>query len=235
MIDLKRSHSDMRLSRLLAAGTVVEQEGVLLCAVLEDGVEKAALVASVSGSEKVIGFSMTGDSQPSQTSNVESFKVPSSGSYVAQLSKTNLVLGKVRFVAAGSALAVITSGSPAAGQVLVNHSTGALSFNAAEAGKSFVATYIYELTLSQSRAAFGQRHINNNGLHAEFGQVEVQAGHGELYTDQFDAAVDFSVNPTLTLGDNGIVTVGGAGPELNASVVHVPNAENPLLGIRFNF
>ena len=225
----------MRLSRMLAAGTVVEQEGVLLCAVLEDGVEKATIVGTVAGSEKVIGFSMTGDSQPGQTSNVESVKVPASGAYVAQLSKTNLVSGKVRLVANGSALTILTVGSPAAGEVLVNLSTGALSFNAAEAGKTVVATYIYELTLSQSKAMFGQRHINNNGLHAEFGQVEVQAGHGELFTDAFDAAVDFSTNPALKLGNNGIITVGGAGVTLNASVVHVPNAENPLLGIRFNF
>ncbi len=235
MIDLKRSHSDMRLSRALAAGTVVEQEGVLLCAVLEDGVEKATIVATVAGTEKVIGFSMTGDSQPSQTSNVESVKVPASGSYVAQLSKTNLIAGKARFVANGTALTIITIGAPAAGEVLVNLSTGALTFNAAQAGATVVATYIYELTLSQSKAAFGQRHINNGGLHAEFGQVEVQAGHGELYTDQFNAAADYSTNPALTLGDNGIVTVGGAGVALNASVVHVPNAENPLLGIRFHF
>jgi len=235
MIDLKRTHSDLKLSRMLAAGTVVDQEGLLLCSVLEDGVEKAALVANPTGAEKVIGFSMTGDSQPAQTANVETVKVPATGAYVAQLSKTNIVAGKVRLVAAGAALTIVTSGSPAAGEVLVNHATGALTFNAAEAGKTVEATYIYELTLSQSKAMFGQRHINNFGLHAEFGQVEIQSGHGELYTDAFDASQDYAASGDLKLGANGIITKTGNGPVLNATVVHVPNAEVPFLGVRIAF
>lgn len=237
MFDLKRTHTDSTLNRSLAAGTVVEQEGLFVCAVLEDGIEKAAIVAAPVGTEKVIGFTKTADSRPDRTSNVEQVKVPASGTYIAQLSKTNIVSGRVRAVnvATNVALTVITVGVPAAGEVLVNLATGALTFNAAEASAKVDFTYLYDLTISQSKQMFGERHVNNRDLHAEFGEIELSSGYGELYTDQFDASSDFSVAGPILLGANGILTKSGAGPALDLVVVNVPSAGLPLLGVRGNF
>ena len=75
--DLKLTHSSLRLGRLLAAGTIVEAEGKLMVAVVEDGVEKAAIAASAAGTDKDMGLSSTGDSLPDQTSDVEVVTVPS--------------------------------------------------------------------------------------------------------------------------------------------------------------
>jgi hypothetical protein len=234
MFDLKRTHTDSTLKRSLAAGTVISQEGVLVCAVIEDGVEKAALVASPAGSEKVIGFTKTADSQPSRTSNVEEVKVPATGALVAQLSKTNLVASRVRAInsATGVALTVITTGTPASGEVLVVLATGALTFHADQAGIKAKFTYLYDLTINQSKQMFGERHINNRDLHSEFGEIELGSGYGELYTDQFDASADWSTAGAIKLGANGILTKSGSGPTLNLVVVSVPSAEHPLLGVR---
>jgi hypothetical protein len=232
MFDLKRTHMDATLKRSLAAGTIVSQEGVLVCAVIEDGVEKAAIVAAPAGTEKVIGFTKTADSQPARTSNVEEVKVPSAGSYTAQLSKTNIVSGRVRAAIGASALTVITSGVPASGEVLVNLSTGALTFHADQAGAKVKFTYLYDMTIVQSKQMFGERHINNRDLHSEFGEIELGSGYGELYTDQFDASADWSASGAIKLGANGILTKSGSGPTLNLTVVSVPTAELPLLGVR---
>ena len=68
MIDLKRTHSDKTLGRSLAAGTVIDQEGLILCAVLENGEEVAKLVAAPAGTDKVLGFAKTANSTPARTS-----------------------------------------------------------------------------------------------------------------------------------------------------------------------
>ncbi len=234
MIDLKKTHMDATLGRSLAAGTIVEQEGVLLCAVIEDGVEKAAIVAAPAGTEKVIGFAKTADSQPARTSNVEEVKVPASGALTAQLSKTNLVVGRVRAMVGATALTIITAGVPASGEVLVAHATGALTFHADQASAKVKVTYLYDLTINQSKQMFGERHINNRDLHAEFGQIEIGTGNGELYTDQFDASADWTTAGAIKLGANGILTKSGSGPTLDLVVVSVPSAESPLLGVRGN-
>lgn len=233
MIDLKKTHTDSTLKRSLAAGTIVEQEGLLLCAVLQDGVEKAAIVAAPAGSEKVVGFSKTADSQPARTSNVEDVKVPSTGNYVAQLSKTNLVAARVRAeVIGGPTLTIITTGTPASGEVKVALATGALEFHVDQAGAKVKFTYLYDLTINQSKQMFGERHVNNRDLHSEFGEIELGSGYGELYTDQFDASADWAATGAIRLGANGILTKSGSGPVLSLTVVSVPSAESPMLGVR---
>ncbi len=78
---------------------------------------------------------------------------------------------------------------------------------------------------------FGERFVNNRGLHAEHGFIELANGLGELWTDQFDASLDWGAGTAVTLGDGGQVTQGTA-VALDAIVVHVPNADNPYLGLR---
>lgn len=230
MYDLKRSQFGKTIGRDLAAGTIVEQEGCLLCAVLEDGVEKAALVSSVASTDKVLGVAKTADSQPSRTSKVEAVLIPSAAPYTAQLSEVNLVSGRVRVVVAGSALTVVT-GAPSAGEVQINHTTGTLTFNSAEAGSSAEVTYLFDLTVVQSKQRFGERHVNNRDLHSEFGKVEVGTDFVEFYTDQFDASADYS-SGSLKLMNNGMIGKSGSGPVLSLTVIHVPSAALPLLGVR---
>lgn len=238
MIDLKRTHASGRLSRATAVGTQVQQEGVLLCGVIEGGVEKAKVVAAPAGSEKVIGFAYHASALPSQTSEVEAVQVPASGTLVVALRNHNLVVNEVRVYDVDAAVALTPdytyAGVPAAGTVKIDAVGGNLKFAAGQAGHNVQATYLFTLTVTQAIAKFGQRSINNQLLHETFGQIEVGMGDGELYTDQFDASVDYTSGP-LKLGANGIITVGGAGPALNAVVVNIPSVDIPVLGIRFVF
>ena len=238
-IDLKRSYASQRLGRLLSVGTILEQEGLILTAVIEDGIEKAALVAAPAGTEKILGFTMLADSLPDRTSGVEEITVPASGTLVVDLRAHDLVAGFVRVldVVAGTTRLVdpVFAGVPAPGSVKMDLIAGQAKFAAGDAGKLFRFTYLYSLTLTEAKQFFGERFVNNRGLHAEFGQAEIQAGIGELYTDQFDASQDYAAAATLNLGPNGIITVGGAGPVLNAVVVSVPSVDSAYLGIRFSF
>lgn len=238
MIDLKRTWASSRLARPIAAGIQVQQEGVLLCSVLQNGVEAVTVVPTVAGAEKVVGFAYHASALPSQTSNVEQLTVPASGTLILALNHHNLVAGDI-YVYDQNALAALTpvafAGAPAAGQVGVDPVGGQLKFNAAQAGHSILVTYVYSLTVVQAIQQFGQRSINNLYLHETFGQIEAGMGDGELYTDQFDASQNYSSGSALTLGNNGIITIGGAGPVLNAVVCNIPSVDIPVLGVRFHF
>lgn len=237
--DLKRSFSTQTLGRPLAAGSVIEQEGLILCSVLEDGVEKLQLVDVVAGTEKVVGFSKTADSLPDRTSAFETITVPSAPATLeADLRSRNLVLNRVRAVdSAGVTLTIdpIFAGAPALNTVKVDLAQGRVKFNATQAGLDVSFTYLFMLTLTEAKQKFGERFINNRGLHAEFGFCEVGSGHVELYTDQYDASVDWSVGNPVLLGDKGQLVQAGAGPVLKAQVIHVPGADSPYLGVRIHF
>jgi hypothetical protein len=236
--DLKLSRDSQRISRAIALSSEpISEEGVLLCGVIENGVEKAALVAAPAGNEKVIGFAYLADALPGVTSAFESLIVPAaSSSLEVNLRNVNLVPGMLRLVVGGVALILETdyANVPAAGHAKVDYALGKVKFAAAQAGASVSAVYRYQLTVQQAIALFGQRAINNNLLHALHGQLEIGSGWVELYTDMFDANVDFSAGP-LQLGAMGRITVGGAGPVLNARVISLPSANNPRLGVNIRF
>jgi len=237
--DLKRTFSTQTTGRPLAAGTVIRQEGLILCAVLEDGVEKLALVDTVGGREIPIGFSKTADSLPDRTAYVEVVTVPAApASLEADLRNQNLVSGAIRAVDSnGTVLAIDTTfaGAPAADTVKVDLNQGRVKFHANQAGLNVTFTYLYSLTLVEAEQKFGQRFVNNWGLHAQFGFCEVGTGHVELYTDQYDASVDWSVGNAIYLGDAGQLVQAGPGPQLKAQVVHVPGTDSSYLGVRIHF
>jgi len=237
-IDLKRTFSTQTLTRPLAAGSAVQQEGIVLVHRLEDGIEKVALVDVVAATDVPVGFSKTADSLPSRTSAVEVVTVPAAPtSLVADLRRQNLVVGKVRAVDSNGVVLLIDpvfAGVPAAGSVKVDHPTGRVKFDAAQAGLDVKFTYLYDLTMIQAEQIFGQRFVNNWGLHATFGVIEVGHGHCELYTDQYDASVDWSV-AVPQLGDKGQIVAAGLGPVLNATVISVPSVDSALLGLRIQF
>jgi hypothetical protein len=115
--------------------------------------------------------------------------------------------------------------------------TGLLTFHADDAGEPIVSTYRYNLTVAESRLVFFQRNINNEAG-ALFGQLGVGHGHGEIYTDQFDATVDWvsivGASGQILSAALGTVSAGGTGTILDARVISVPNVNNPLLGLAFN-
>ena len=237
--DLKRTYSTQTIGRPLAAGTIIQQEGLILCSVLEDGVEKLQLVDTVTGRETPLGFSKTADSLPDRTAYVETVTVPSApASLEADLRNTNLVDGRIRAVdSAGTVLTIdnVFAGAPAPNTVKIDEAQGRVKFHAGQAGLDVTFTYLFYLTLTEAKQKFGERFINNRGLHAEFGFCEVGSGHVELYTDQYDASVDWSAGNPIQLGNGGQLVQAGVGPVLKATVVHVPGVDSPYLGVRIHF
>lgn len=238
--DLKLTHCSLRLGRRVSIDSLpIEEEGLLLCRTLEDGIEKVTLLASPTTDDQVVGYSVLGDALPQWTSEVEQIVVPTTTTFVeVDLRNNNLILNMVRAVVVGGTALTIDytyAGAPAPGTVKVDIANGKLKFDAAQSGDTVDVTYRYELTLSQAKQKFGERFFNNFGLHAEFGQLEIGAGLAELWTDAFDSSLDYSAGAPLYLGANGIITTTPGGPALNAVVIGIPNSDNPRLGVRIQF
>jgi hypothetical protein len=238
MYDLNKSHATQRLGRKIRTGDKLEVEGAVVMAVIEDGVEKAALFSSApSSTDKVLGFTTLAHAQPSRTSACEKVVVPSAPAALeVGVRNTNLVTSRIRAVRKDNGLVLTIdetfAGSTSNDTVKVDLSKGLFKFHADEAGKEIEITYLYDLTTLQSKQKFGERHINNTGLEADFGETTVLTGSGEIWTDHFDPSQDWSAATAITVGANGLITKGGS-KTLSAVVIGVPSESSPLLGLRF--
>jgi hypothetical protein len=239
--DLKRSHFSIVLEKPVQAGSVITEEGVLLQSVLDAATGAEAVIPATNDASLLIaGFAIRDNADNATTSEVESVTVPSTAPYEVQLRNNNLVSGdgtgstaQLTAMDGSTKMDNIDVGAAVSGDVNVNVSTGLLAFHSDEAGKTIVVIYRYNLTVAEARLKFYQRNINNEAS-TLFSQVGVGHGVGEIFTDQFDAAVDWSAAPgTIHSGDAGILT-GSGGTALDARVVSVPNVNNPLLGVAFN-
>ena len=101
------------------------------------------------------------------------------------------------------------------------------------AGNTVTVTYKYALTVLQSRALQGD--TQPGGYAGPYvGQVGL-AKRGVIYTDQFDASVNWAAATGIKLMANGQITnQAGTGVAIDGYVVAVPNQEVPYLGIEFS-
>ena len=101
------------------------------------------------------------------------------------------------------------------------------------AGNTVTVTYKYALTTLQSRALQGD--TQPGGYAGSYvGQVGL-AKRGVIYTDQFDASVNWAAATGIKLMANGQITnQAGTGVAIDGYVVAVPNQEVPYLGIEFS-
>lgn len=238
MMDLKRSWFSHVDYSPLAAGATVSEEGQGLVAVMEDGIEKVKPSAGSSG-EIFAGWAHFRQKDYATAPVVEEIKVPAAAAYEISLGHTNLLAGQIRVrdVVAGTDLDVVTSGSPASGEVRVTAATGLLVFNAAEAGRKMHVYYRYNLTVAQQKAYFYENPTNYPDPNF-FTAVGVGKGKGRIYVSSYDQSVDWSApSLTLRLGAGGIVMSSGSGALIpGGRVVKAPGVGlgQNLLGIEFN-
>ena len=241
--DLKRSHFSLVLEKVVLAGEVITEEGVLLASVLDAATGTERVLPTDGTAQVIAGFAIRDNADHATTSEVESVTVPATSPYEVQLRNNNLVASTPADGSTAQLSAILDDGttqmtnandsSGGANSVGVDDVTGLLDFDVARAGETIVVTYRYNLTVAESRLKFFQRNINNEAS-TLFGQVGVGQGHGEIFTDQFDATIEWSTSPAITSGAGGTLTVGGSGTALDARVISVPNVNNPLLGISFD-
>ena len=241
--DLKLSHFSLSLQKYVAAGQVVDREGVVLRSVLENGEGRVQKADDSAATYQIAGFAISDNETIGIIPAVEDFTIPAApGPYTVQLAHTSIVgtapNSSVRVMEIGGSDWTEVAGAPAATQFQPTVGTGVVTFNSADAGKSVRIWYRANLTVAEARLRFFQRNVNNEAG-ALFNTVVVGSGTGEIWTAEYDTNVDWSTaypgaNPILT-GPDGILTIGGGGTAIpGGKVIHVPNVDQPYLGIAFN-
>ena len=229
MFDLKRTFFSLPLEKPVAAGSVVEQEGLVLLSKLEAGVEKVYVNdAAPANTEVVAGFSLIANAQSDKDVIVVDVVVPAHAPLIGNLGVTNIVSGSI--YAGALAIDETFAGAAAPGTVKVNLATGDLKFEAGQAATKVEFALTYNLTVEQSKAKYFQRNINNPGF-AYLAQVGVGMGEGEIFTSEFDSSKDYSAAP-LTVGAKGVLTTGTA-LAFPGICIASPSIDSPFLGVRF--
>lgn len=209
----------------VAPGAIIVAEGQALVRALGNqaaGVTPSAGVAN----EIFAGFSIAGTSAApfpvAYAVKVETFIVPASG--IVQLAQTPVV-GQV-FIMDNTAAA----GVPITGGVTLTGKTLA----GLVAGNTVTVTYQYALTVVQARALQGD--VQPGGyVGAYVGQIGL-IKRGLIYTDQFNAGVNWAAVVQIKLAANGQITdQSGTGTTIaGAYVVALPNQDVPFLGLEFS-
>lgn len=207
----------------VTSGFTIDNEGMVLVSVRENGAQtvrpSAGSAASTTidgvavGTEKVAGFSYNTSLRAKTRVEQALISVPTfaSGVGTTSIGRVNLNSKSVRVVvlAGNTVLTVneVTSvpGTVAAGTVSVNLLNGALYFNAAQSAATVLVTF--RRTLSATELALFVRESAVNANSSDFlASVCVVRGNGDLFTDWFDTAQDYSTATKLYAGVNGLVT-----------------------------
>lgn len=237
-----RNFSDLEAPReyALAAGANVAEEGQLFVFV-DDGAGGSALQPSAgAANERVAGFATTDAFLHVTRSLVEAATVPAAAPLTVQLANVGLVGAAgsdIRVWDVTQATDLVFNAGVGVGQFNVNYATGVLTFNANEASDVLEVTYRYNLTVQEATTRY-----HNAGVHrvaqAFFNRLAVVAGHGIIYTNQYDAAQAWAIGDAVFSGAGGQLV--GAGPGTAVGVVHATpevgttDSDRPgMLGVRF--
>ena len=218
MLQLRNTRLYKSLFENLASGVTIQEEGVPLTFVKENGETKVEI--AVAGGI-FAGVALARNMPPATLPMVESGTVPASGAgNLTRAPITGQLLVKIEGVVAD-----VVSGSPAAGEVSVVGD--AFEFNAADAGKTVVFQYHYYPNVLEARSVIGDAPYG--GLAANALGTIATVKQGEIATNFFDASADWSDVIRVAVADGKFVPAGANDAIENVMVKNTPSAGNPFL------
>lgn len=226
MINLKYTRTFETANSPVLSAHLIEEEGFAMIYVKE-GNETVVRKSQGAANEIFAGFSLARNAPTSRMPLVIE------GEVIDQAAGYDLprlpITGQLRVEIDGAA-ATIGAGVPGAAgavQLAADH----LAFHADDDGKSLSIWMMFEPTVNEARMLTGDMPVG--GL---AGNELSHCGlfvRGDICTNLFDAAIDWSAVANPTLGADGILTSGGAGVVLsNVVVIHAPDTNNAFLVLR---
>lgn len=230
MLDNSRCRPYITKEIPVATGASVHVIGTPLVSVLEGGIEKVKPCEG-NASEKVIGFSFGDRLTPLTKGFVASFAIPATAPFTVFVGRKGLLAGQIAiYDDSGSVL--LTEGDPAnAGEYSVDDDTGIATFNTAQKSHNITVTLRYAPTAEELVMEDNVR-ITSVDATEFLGQTGVIL-KGEVFTDQFDASINWSAATAIKTGSGILTDQTGSGAAFACSIIAVPTSGNPYLGIRF--
>jgi hypothetical protein len=214
----------------LAPNTV--EEGMCLCGVMENNQFKATVLTAPAGTDVFLGLAYNYYTTPLTTVAVETVTVPAApGPYTVALGNTPITPNTEMLVRDSTGQVYAFNAAHGANQF--NIAGSLLTFDASAAGKTVTFTYNYSPTAQQIQFLFGDGVAGNTTASAVTGTIGL-IRRGLVYTSNYDAVIDWSANPVMKVGPNGIVTSAGAGPTIPGYIYEIPSSDSPYLGINFS-
>lgn len=224
MLQMRNSRFAKMLPELLASGVAIQEEGVALTFVKENGETKVEI--GVAGG-KFAGVAIARHSPPSLLPMVESGAIPEAGTgKLTRTPKSGQVLVKIDGVVAN-----IVSGVPAAGEVAI--AGDAYTFHTDNAGQVAEFQYMYVPSVIEARTILGDMPYGGQPADA-IGSVSV-VKQGEVATSFFDASADWSTALYAKVGAGGVFQPASAAQGIaGVTVKNSPSAANPFLVLALN-
>lgn len=230
MLHFELSKLLQTIERPVAAGATVTQEG---SALVWDAVNGGVKPSTGAAGEIFAGVSFSQQMTPLQFPQYDSLTAtaPASGQPTVTTSYTPLA-GTIRVydVTTGT---VQTAGTPATTANQYSISGGVVTLNAAQAGHTIEVSYRYAPTTYQVLAIQGN--IPPGGSSALTLNSTGVVIWGDVVTTEFDTSVDWtsvSESTPVTLGANGLFTIGGSGtPLTSAYVTQLPTSGSMQQGL----
>lgn len=231
MLDLTRCRFARDKEIPLAFGTKLDQEGLALVSLIENGIE-VVKPCTGSATEAFVGFSYGEKFTPNIFSKVVEATIPSTGTLNVALPKTNIVEDNI-FIFDVTANTPLVEGAVAASGVFVcDDISGFLTFHADQAGHNIRTTFRYYPTVMEVQMDARQFFYRPSGTDF-LNQIGVIL-RGEVFTDIFDAKVNWGSATAVKTASNGLLTdQTGTGAVVNATIINIPNTNNSFLGLRF--
>ncbi len=212
----------------IATGYTVDQEGMALVQMFENSIEKC-IPATGGAGEVFLGFSYHETRTPLVKSKVETVVCPVSGPYTVTLSFAPLagqlfIINEDGTVQAAGAPANVNEYS------ILNN---VVTFHSGQAGKAETFTYRYSPTVKD--LMFNDKVSTTTWASPQAISSTGVIQSGTVYTDLFDAGINWNAATAVKLDAGGLVTdQTGGGTTINAVIVNFPNEELPFLGLRFS-
>lgn len=221
MLQLRETRLTYTKHENVLSGVVVQEEGMALVYVKENGETKVQPSTGAAG-EVFAGVSFSRNVAPASAPFVQEFAIPASGKL--ELVRTPIA-GQLNVKLGNSQLTVV-SGAPAdADEVQLSGRT--LTFFAGVTG-SAAAQFQYTPTVVEARAMLGDG--PHGGLSSTSQAVIGTIKNATIATNFYDASQDFSDAMFVKTGPAGTFVPGTANDHIEGVIVkNAPNASNPFL------
>ena len=226
MLDIANTRFFQWTEKALASSAVANiVEGSPLIAVIEDGIGKVSL-GTGNNDEKFEGVAFAGYVRPSTFPKLETFTIDAEALVHTLAAKPN---GTPMVYIAGVKATVATSGDAAAGTVVYSSAAATITFAAADAAKEAKILYNTDITLAEARALAGDGYPGGFVL-SELGGTIGVIHQGQVATDQYDIASDWTVGGAIKVNADGKFAIGGTGADVpNARILMAPGVESAFL------
>lgn len=218
MLNLSETRIGKSFSRTIATGVTIDQEGTPLV-YARQGDDTVVIPATANTTDIFAGVALTRNNSLTRATFVEIVKVPHQAPYTIVLQNTPNSFGTMRITAVGGSATHYAQANPPVAGTSVTLTGATLTFASGDADISLEVAYSYTPSVMQAIQAQGQAPAG--GLPSTNLGVIGVINQGDISTNMYDTACDWSSSLTVNVS-NGLFTTAAGSPVPGATILRAP-------------